>query len=451
MPQPFGLVVVVIASFSVAMQNTPPAPVASCREWHECQRLALEANAQGDYERFHDLAWRTVQTGPARDPELMFLLARAQSLSNRPHDALVMLGRLAELGFVRDVAADADFRAVRQLRQWPELEAAITAVRAAATASTPIAAVPAAATVSTPIAAVPAAAPVSTPVAAVARHAEEALRIPATVLGSAGLAYDRVSSRFVVADAGLRKLVIIDERSHHLLDLVTSTSAGFFEITGFEIDPSRGDLWVVSAESAGTAADGSPATALHKLQLVAGRPLDRIPVPVALQPCRLVDVAVLPDGSVIVLDALGGRLLRFRSATRTFTPIATLHLQSPTSVAAAGGRAVYVAHSSGIARVDTVTGAVESLQSSSDVALVRFERIRWALDSLLGVQRLSDGSQRAVRIRLVAGRATATDVLESGLSAADRVMATVSGNEFYFLVQSTGDPGDLVFRRSRLR
>ena len=52
---------------------------ADCREWRQCQQLALEARERGDYERFHDLAWRTVQTGPARDPMLMYLLARAQS------------------------------------------------------------------------------------------------------------------------------------------------------------------------------------------------------------------------------------------------------------------------------------------------------------------------------------------------------------------------------------
>jgi len=78
-------------------QEPPVTKRVECREWHDCRQLALDAFAQGDYERFHDLAWRTVQIGPPRNAELMYLLARAQSLSGRAHDALVMLGRLVEM------------------------------------------------------------------------------------------------------------------------------------------------------------------------------------------------------------------------------------------------------------------------------------------------------------------------------------------------------------------
>lgn len=429
--------IVVAADSLWAAQDNPPVPVPACQEWHDCQRLALDAYARGEYERFHDLAWRTVQTGPARDPNLMYLLARAQSLSGRPHDALVMLGRLSDVGFVTDAATGDDFQAVRQLHQWPQLEAAMTTGARSANASPSAVIRPA---------------DIAAPFVPAALHVEEALRIHATGLGSAGLAYDRVSSRFVVADAGLRKLMIIDERSRHLVDLVTSASAGFYDITGLEIDPLRGDLWVVSAEPAATSGDRAAASALHRLQLVSGHPLDRIPIPVDLQPCRLVDVAVTREGSVLVLDAARSRLLSFRPAAHTLTPVATLHLESPTSIATAGDRVVYVAHSAGIARVDTVTGGVKSLSSSRDVQLIGFERIRWARDSLVGIQRLSDGTRRAVHIKLVDVRAVAMDVIDTDLSATDHPVATVSGDEFYFLVHQTdGDPGDVVIRRSRMR
>ena len=429
-------IVVVNGSLSAA-QNSPPAPVPACQEWHDCQRLALDARARREYEQFHDLAWRTVQTGPAQDPNVMYLLARAQSLSGRPHDALVMLGRLTDMGFVTEAATDGDFQAVRQLRQWPELEAAMTTAARSANGS------PSAVTRPPDI---------SAPLAAAAFPVEEALRLHGAILGSAGLAYDRVSSRFVVADAGLRKLMVIDERSGHLLDLVTAASAGFYDITGLEIDPTRGDLWVVSAEPAATSGDRVAASALHKLQLVSGHPLDRISIPADLQPCRLVDVAVTHEGIVLVLDSARSRLLSFRPAAHTVTPVATLHLPSPTSVATAGDRVVYVAHAAGIARVDTVTGSVKPLSSSRDVQLIGFERIRWVRGSLVGVQRLSDGTRRAVHIKILDGRAAAMDVIDTDVAATDHPVATVSGDEFYFLVHQTdGDPGDVVIRRSRMR
>src|SRR3954469_24367619 len=99
------------------------SPRADCREWHECRRMALEAVSSGDYERFHDLAWRTVQTGPKNDPALMYQLARAQSLSGRPGDALVMLQRLAQMGTKTDAATNDDFRRVRALPGWAAFEA----------------------------------------------------------------------------------------------------------------------------------------------------------------------------------------------------------------------------------------------------------------------------------------------------------------------------------------
>src|SRR6185503_16642429 len=105
----------VAPSVAVAAQVAP----IECHESQACRELALEARARGAYETFHDLAWRAVQTGRPNDPDLMYLLARAQALSGRRRDALVMLRRLAESGAVNDAATDPDLRSVRELPEWP--------------------------------------------------------------------------------------------------------------------------------------------------------------------------------------------------------------------------------------------------------------------------------------------------------------------------------------------
>ena len=111
-----------------------------------------------------------------------------------------------------------------------------------------------------------------------------------------------------------------------------------------------------------------------------------------------------------------------------------------------------MAHASGVARVDTVTGAVHPVTSEPDVQLGGLERIRWARDSLIGIQRLSDGSQRAVRIRIADGRAAAMDVIDTGITATDHPVAAVSGDDFYLLVhQASGSSNDVVIRRSSVR
>jgi len=455
--------VVMVALAMRAPQQTA-AVAADCREWHECRQLATSAYERGDYERFHDLAWRAVQTGPRGDLALMYLLARAQSLSGRPHDSLVMLDRLLDRGFVPDAATNDDFRAVRQLREWPELEQRLAGAAKPETAAA--ASEPQPSAVVTPPAgpprnaergagagrAAPPAppAPSSVPVARLSK-AEDALRVPGAIASAAGLAYDRVSSRFVVANERERKLVIIDERSRRTMDLVTASSAGFFEITGFEIDPLRGDLWVVSADAA-EGDGGSAATALHKLQLVSGRPLMRALVPDALQPCRLADVAVTRDGVVFVLDALGRRVLRYEASTRAFAVVAHLRVADPTSLAPAAGRLLYVAHASGIVRVDTETGAVSPVESSPDVPVAGLEHIRWTRDSLVGVQQRPDGGRRAVRIRIVNGRAVSNVVLDGDMQVDGGTAATVSGDELYFVSRQRGTRGEeIVIRRSRIR
>ena len=79
---------------------------AACTGVPGCRAETESAIAQKDFERAHDLAWRTVQQGPRNDRALMFLLARTQALSNRPDDALVMIRRLAESGAIVDVRAE---------------------------------------------------------------------------------------------------------------------------------------------------------------------------------------------------------------------------------------------------------------------------------------------------------------------------------------------------------
>ncbi len=92
------LILIAMLALSTAAWAGPSEFSQDCKGWQECRQLALDAAAREDYNAFHDLAWRALQAGPKNDPALMTLLARAQSLSGRPGDALVMLQRLAAMG-----------------------------------------------------------------------------------------------------------------------------------------------------------------------------------------------------------------------------------------------------------------------------------------------------------------------------------------------------------------
>jgi hypothetical protein len=441
--------------------QTSAARAPDCRQWQQCRQLTIDALAAGDYERAHDLAWRTVQLGPRNDGDLMYLLARAQSLSGRADDALVMLGRLLDAGLKPAAATDDAFRAVRALPGWPQLEARMTSSDTSAApdrnASAKSPGTSSAKTGNSAAPLPPAEPSAASPAAGVITPAapsriEDALRLPGAGLAPSGLAYDGASARFVVADRAHEKLVIIDERSRHTVDLVRSSSAGFYDITGFEIDPRQGDLWVVSAERPQAGADTARATALHKLQLVSGRPLFMVRVPDDLLPARLDDVAVSHRGAVFVLDTIGGRLFRLQPSTRTLSVVATLAVNHPSSIAPADEHVVYVAHDGGIARVDVGTGMVTPVTAPAGLSLSGFERIRAEGNQLFGIQRTAEGERRAVSVRLVGGRAASLDVIASNIAMSEPSAATLSGDSFYYLTQSQddGSGSELVVRRLRL-
>jgi hypothetical protein len=458
MPLLFVVLLTILNGHEVRAQGR-----ADCGDWRECHQRAVEAASQREYEAFHDLAWRAVQKGPKEDASLMYVLARAQSLSGRPHDALVMLLRLADRGITTDAASNEEFAPVRRLPQWPDVEARLRGASAAESVGVP-AGLPA------PPATAPSRAGATTsppaddaasaraggprgPTAenlspgepgilapsAGARLIEDALRVPSLTITPVALAHDRASGRFVFGDATGRKLVIVDERMHFVVDLVREASAGFYDITAFEIDARRGDLWVVSAEPA------TGATRLHHVQMVSGRPLARVELPDGLTPGRFVDVAVTPDGVVYVLDAAGLRLLSMRPAATALTVAARLDMQAPTSIAPAGEGVVYVAHERGVSRVDTRSGRVISVRGR-EAAMPAFARLRWNAGALLGVERLGDGTCRILRVPIDAatGRARSPQVLASGIAIPAPSAVSVSDDAVYFVsrderANATGD------------
>jgi hypothetical protein len=453
MPLVHLALVVITLSFQDAQ------PRADCKEWHECRQLALEAAQRQDYERFHDLAWRTMQTGPKNDPDIMYLLARAQSLSGRPGDALVMLQRLAQMGNKNDAATNDDFRRVRALPGWAEFAPGADTVAPTQPSSPTTQSQPrdnAASRVKPP--AVPENSVTAPPKAVEPRAAaagvapSESLRFTASATTPAGIAYDGVSRRFILGDRDGRKLTVVDEFSQHVANLASAQSAGFGNIAALEIDPRQGNLWVVSSDSS-PADNGTPSTAaarttLHKLQLISGRVLQSFALPDRLGAARFADVAVTADSTVLVLDDSGQRIFRLRSRAADLEVAAALK-ERPSTIAPASDVLVYVAMTDGIVIVDLSSKAVTPLKAAKGLDLAHISRLRWHKGSLVGIQQ-SDNSYRAVRITLDSAgrRATRQQILDASLSTTDPTAATIAGGVLYYL--ASGDGGEMVIRKISL-
>ena len=480
----FGALVFVIGAALLlpgAPANGQPTRAPDCTDWRECRQMVETALETGEVEHAQDLAWRAVQRGPKDDPDLMFLLARAQSRSGRPHDALVMIRRLAERGVHTTADTHPDLERMRALDAWPETEAIVARVNAgepakpAAAPATTIGtasrgrtaepAAPPAERAATDggntkaVAGVPASPSPATVPAAVPLGANETLRFNAERFVAAGLAYDAVSHRFVYGDRDGRKLRVVGVGLDHAVDLVRAESAGFFNVRALDIDTRRGDLWVVSASENGGAA------ALHRLQLVSGRPLAAVPLAGDLLPVWPVDLTVTDGGAVIVLDR-SGRLLRLRAGSSTLEALMPLNLDAATSVTASGENVVFVAARDGVSRVDLSSKAVTALASPKAISMAGFERLRRYRGGLVGLQSEADGSRRVVRLELTPnGRRVrqATPYEARFDAAAGPIALAVSGDEVSLITggpdpsgpsaapSAAGTPAELTVHRLRLR
>jgi hypothetical protein len=486
------MIFVILAALLAAAPQSDRGP--ECSGWQECRAMALAAADRAEYETFHDLAWRAMQTGPPRDPSLMLMLARAQALSGRPHDALVMLDRLAQMGVPSDADTSDDFARTRQLPDWPEVAARIERLRTPATAPTPAppppappapAAAPRRGARSTAKAAPPAPAlkaeppapppppveplpappppaaplppteppppaPAATPapvVPVVPVAKSEAARFSTDRSGVVGLAYDLVSRRILFADRIGRKLVVVGEGSNHPLDLVRADSAGFMEISAIEIDDRRGDLWVTSA------ADENGAGTLHRLQLVSGRPLRSFRVPPDRTPVELADVAITRAGTVLVLDAASGTILQLHPGAPALERVMHVDVTGPVSLAAGSEEGIaYLAHRDGISRLDLRARSASTVSAPKNTSLAGLEQIRRYRSALIGISSEA-GSTRIVRFELNASERSVrrATTIEASAPVVAHAAVTISGDDLLYLSPVVAGATEFVAYRVHLK
>jgi hypothetical protein len=503
------------AAVALAVVISPAAAVLTlgaaqdCKDAASCRQLAVEAKERKDFDAFHNLAWKAMSLGPKNEPAAMTLLARAQSMSGRPLDALVMLQRLASMGVITDVATSDDFERVRALPSWGELEGKLTGKptsepaspaantetpkpptknppptktekpvvspteKPAATekpsasekpsvSSKPISDKPAAPEKPT-VPDKPAALDPVTPTPPTNAKVDEPATPPAKTTKpgkGAGPAEPLKFSAAGVNAVGLAydgvsgRFIIGDRTDRRLLVLgersgrlasLAGVDAGFDEVTAFEIDTREGDLWVVSAAS------GTRSSTVHKLQLISGRMLSSIALPADQAPARFTDVAVTAQ-SILILDSDGRRIFRAAKKGRTLDLAMRFAVPGATVMAPASETAVYVAYDRGLLRADLTTRSMSVVEPAAKVDIAGIVWMRAFRGSLIAIQQPSPGASRVVRIRLdEAGRtARAVDVLEENAALAGLTSAALTENALYYLNRAS-DSGDVIVRTIPLK
>jgi sugar lactone lactonase YvrE len=115
---------------------------------------------------------------------------------------------------------------------------------------------------------------------------------------------------------------------------------------------------------------------------------------------QLNDLAVASDGTLYVTDSMAGTLFRKKPEQKTLTPFGEKGaLRGANGIALGADGTLYVALSTGVARVDTATGEPKRLPQPDTVVTGGIDGLYWHEDDLLGIQN-SINPGRVIRIAL---------------------------------------------------
>jgi hypothetical protein len=222
-------------------------------------------------------------------------------------------------------------------------------------------------------------------------------------------------------------------------ELFAGPEDGLGRILGLVVDRERSRLLAVDVGSSVTPGEDDRPDAVVVLDLDSGRVLHRLE---ALEAGQLNDVTVAPDGTVFATDSRQGTLWRAAPGASTlerWPPEVRIPGANGLAVAA-GGEALFVAHATGIARVEVPTGEVTPLiANETRETLAAIDGLYRRGHTLIGVQNVTHPG-RVIEIRLDAAgrRAVAVRTLLSHHhpALAEPTTGAVDGDRFLLLANS---------------
>ena len=385
---------------------------------------AREAYQRKDYPAFLRFSRKLVELTPGGVRSL-YNLACAQALAGSGQEAVSTLDRIARMGVVMDAGADTDFAS---LKGTPAFEAVLGRMAA-----------------------------LETPVG----RSRVAFTLPEKDLITEGIAHDPKSGDFFVSSVHRRKVVRVS-RDGGVSDFVKEGQDGLFSALALAVDPARGSLYVSSEAMPmmqGLRPEEKGRSFVLEYDLAAGKLRRRLDPPAGLGEAHLSDLAVGPDGTLVVSDPRSGRVYVRRPAESTLRVLVDAGpLVSPQGLAwTPDGRRLFVAdYTQGIARIDPASGAVSLLPGPEDAVLGGIDGLLYVRGSLVGIQN-GFRPHKVVRLELDGdqGRIVEATVLERSNPEFDEpTLGVLAGDELYYVASSqyskVREDGSLDLERMRL-
>jgi sugar lactone lactonase YvrE len=311
------------------------------------------------------------------------------------------------MGYTADVAADADFVALRGSTALANLERQLADNASPLVRGTP------------------------------------AFELPERDLLAEGVAYDALEGAFFVSAVHRRKIVRMTPDGR-FADFAELGRGNLGAPLGLRVDPTRRTLWVATAampQMQGYAPADSGRSALLRYDLDSGKLTGRYPVPADGRGHMLGDVAITRGGDVYASDSRAPVIYRLPAGGGTLAPV----VESPLFTSAQGmalapdERTLYVAdYSRGILRVDLGAGSVTAMPAADTVAALGIDGLYWVEGALVGIQN-GVAPARVVRLRLSPSgdRIVGVEALDRGHPRHEEpTLGVVVGRDLYYVANS---------------
>jgi sugar lactone lactonase YvrE len=247
------------------------------RESVKFERQATADYKAKDYAKFLENIKRADALRP-NHARILYNLAAAYAINNKPDDALTVLERLAAMDLFFAVERDDDFKSLLDLPRFKTIQAEFALNQKAVNKS------------------------------------ERAFTIPQKDLITEGIAYDAATKRFFVSSIHKHKIVAVDA-SGKVSDF-SADSDGLWSVSGMHVDEKRKVLWVTTTafpqmENFQKADDGR--SGVFKYDLRTGKLLKKYLLSNADGKHALGDLIIAKNGDVYASDSVSPNIYRIES------------------------------------------------------------------------------------------------------------------------------------------
>jgi sugar lactone lactonase YvrE len=266
-------------------------------------------------------------------------------------------------------------------------------------------------------------------------EAPVAFRLNDSKLIPEGIAYDPKQERFFVGSVAQKKIISANRKGE--VKNFSRPEDKLDCVLGLFVDAPHQQLYAVTTNGFLDEAQKQRRNAVVRYDLKNGLLVNRYDAPDANQ---LNDLTIAPDGTIYATDSATGTLFRKRPAEKTLTPFgAKSAVPGANGITLGEDGNLYVAISTGVAKIDLSTGAPTRLSQPDTVVTGGCDGLYWHSGDLVGIQNVTNPG-RVIRIALTdqGTRIRGVTILQSHHHSefSEPTTGAVMGDAFYVIANS---------------